>query len=162
MTKKELLSKIKPEENGYSDKYSWQLYQFVKRNGCIKVYYNLKADEPYDLNVPRWNRIYICKNTCGDIIGNSLVAIQSPSKDKYSLFSYDDSNGYNLIDATDEFWDMYIHDGRCVLDRTHTGWWNGSGDRFDIIDENTKRCTWCGQILKKEVVTITTEKEVWK
>lgn len=123
MTKAELLKQIKPKEDRYSDKYSWQLYQFIKRNGCTKVYYNLKEDESYDWQNPRWNRIYICKELQGDIIGNSLTSIQSPSSDKYKTFCYCESLGYNLIDITDNFWEMYIKDGRCVLDRTHNAWW---------------------------------------
>ncbi|MGL5329302.1 MAG: hypothetical protein ACRDD7_08540, partial [Peptostreptococcaceae bacterium] len=73
MTKKELLSKIKPEENGCSDKYSWQLYQFVKRNGCTRVYYNAKEGWTFNLKAPAWNRLYVCKELQGDIIGNDLL-----------------------------------------------------------------------------------------
>lgn len=162
MTKSELLSKIKPKVDKCSDKYSWQLYQFIKRNGCTKVYYNLKEDELYDCKAPRWNRIYICKELQGDIFGNSLTTIQSPSVDKYSMNCYCESNGYKFIDITNTFWDMYIKDGRCVFDRNHNLWWSGGGDKYTMIDENTKICNWCSKELhRREIVTEKIE-EVWE
>lgn len=49
-----------------------------------------------------------------------------------------------VVDITDEFWREYQRDGRCVIDRGHTGWFANDKDRFTVI-ANTRRCNWCGE-----------------
>ena len=37
--KKYNINDIKPEKENWSDKYSWNIYKFVKKNGFVDVYY---------------------------------------------------------------------------------------------------------------------------
>lgn len=68
----------------------------------------------------------------------------------------------SVDDITDLFWPEYERDGRCVIDRDHTGWFQNDGDRFTVIG-NTRRCNWCGEWHERTLAKRTTieRREVW-
>lgn len=166
MELKELLPQIKPKIDKESDKYSWQLYQFVKRKRYMNVYVNKEDHNNGQLDKCTQRDIIIGSKLSEHnkaVNGNHLSKILSPDRDKYSEWHYLDKRlGWDLIDITDEFWDKYISDGRCTLDREHRGCWIGGDHRYSIMDEETRKCNWCGKVFKKHFYTETITKEKWE
>ena len=158
------IKQIKPRLKGKSDKYSWQLYQYMVKNRIGKlptvIFANkLSKDseraEFYPADIRR-NNIWIATNiescqvesngkkgTARWIHGNGLGTILSDSREKYTTFANPWIQEYE--DITDWFWSEYIKYGRCLLDPEHIGWWQGDDNRFTYINKNSRRCNWCGR-----------------
>lgn len=68
----------------------------------------------------------------------------------------------HVTDITEAFWPLYERDGRCVIDRSHTGWFANDADRFTLVG-TTRHCNWCGQWHDRSVSkqTKTVRREVW-
>lgn len=164
MEVKDLLAKIKPKVNKVSDKYSWQLYQFIKKHEHTRVYMNKTEYNNGELSKTNMSDIIIGSTYTFDnsVIGTCLSRILSPDRNKYQLFCYLNNRlGWDLVDITDEFWKSYIENGRCSLDTSHNKWWIGEDSRYEEIDDNTKRCKWCGTMLYRHVEEIISEKVTW-
>jgi|GEM_PF-1168993 len=180
---------IKPKDKK-SDKYSIQLYNFLKRNypnGC-NVYYistqlkwNNETKETYEVDVPFDENTF----NIGDIwigvteretynngefkgyidwmYGNLLGTILGYSRNKYTVFANPWNNKKTVIDITDWFWNNYIKIGRCIWDRSHKGWLDNDENRFTHIDQNNRKCNWCGLVQHKEIKEeqIIKRTEIW-
>lgn len=163
------ISLIKPKHNGKSDKYSWQLYQYIVKNfkhtkdlKNIQVFFNNQdrfSGEKIAFNKDdiRLSQIVVGTrhNTDRDkvVSGNNLSTIMGASKNKYTSWSYHPIAGWEneqFEDITVWFWDEYIKLGRCLFDKGHNGWWQGEEDRFIYVN-NTRRCDWCGQWQEKKI-----------
>lgn len=170
------LNDIKPKVRDESDKYSWNLYRFLdklfKEKDVGKYYKNQlnvcwlhrsRWDGEYkdlDLNHINLNQVIIIPNGLdNDRSFYSLRSILGQGKAErfYLPWSKDE-----LTDITEWFFETYKKDGRCIFDREHSGWWQGSDDRFTYIN-NTRRCNWCGEWHKKEIhkEVIIKRREIW-
>ena len=153
---KEYLKSIKPKQRFKSDKYSWNIYRYLKKNmifGDIKV-----LDTSFG--------IMFCYNM--DKVGFSGRTIHSilqsgpySALDNYCYLRYY-STEYK--DISDEFFKKYSQVGRCYFDEDHNGWWSGDEHRFTDINRNCKRCNWCGKDLRRTIETVVERKrkEVWR
>lgn len=169
MNYKEILKLIKPKVKSQSDKYSWQIYQFINKNKHSRVYfYNKSRWDGSELELDKDNlnisNIFIGGNqdSNGTICGNSLSTIMGHSREKYTTFSFMLWTDGDFIDITDWFWTEYIKLGRCLFDKNHNGWWTNNGDRFTYIN-NTRKCNWCGQWQHKDIKKVVKiqRKEKW-
>jgi hypothetical protein len=182
MNQKEFLKQIKPKIKGESDKYSWQLYEFLRKNynrfGIPNVYYiqtqdswdskeekAIYVDRPFDENDSRLNYIWIGDNhRDGWYYGNKLSNILGCSREKYTVFACPYFNNRIIINITEWFWNEYLKIGRCIWDRSHHGWLVNDDKRFIYVNKNSRKCQWCGLWQHREIekrVKIE-RKEVWK
>jgi len=175
---------VKPQTKK-SDKYSYQLYNFIKKHPrCDKVYY-IASHENYDVEadkvtydeVPfdesKINPYYIWighKNEDesyedGKIVnwysGNNLYTILGCGKCKYTEFANPWLTGKHVVEITDWFWDNYSKLGRCLWDGSHQRFMTNEEERYTYIDDNTRKCNWCGKTFEKHEVPVTTIKTEW-
>lgn len=165
------LNQIKPKEKGVSDKYSWQLYNYFKKNkfniNSVKVIFDNSSwfDSSYvefnkeDLNTMQIWIGYV--DSEGWILGNSLNSIIGSSNKKYMQWANPWVKQHEHIDITEWFWNEYIKIGRCIWDKPHNGWLMDDKERFEYIDEDTRKCNWCGLIQHKSIREEIKKFEVW-
>lgn len=183
------IKQIKPKGKD-SDKYSIQLYNFMKKNypnGCSVSYISTQTkwnketqdtyeeDKPFDENTFFTGDIWIGKTDREDydsedfkgyinwMYGNSLGTILSGSRNKYTVFANPWNIKKTVIDITSWFWNKYIEIGRCIWDRDHDGWLAKDENRFTYIDDDNRKCNWCGEVQHKEIKeeTVVNRKEIW-
>ena len=137
------ISDIKPQEHGVSDKYSWHFYRHLKAQGMKQriLWDNSDGRPMHPMS------IYVLNGT----IGNTLQSIMWGSKN-IVCFSMHPLDTY--VDITESFWKSYVSKGRCMFDENHSSkWWVGDKHRYQSINRNSKRCRWCGVILRRNIVT---------
>lgn len=182
------LNNIKPKNLKESDKYSVNLYKFIKKTGCNHVYININKGSFKEPNIIGfdWNKdnvmdydIYVGSNIMDDIIYNedntkSLNIGQVIAKPLYSIL-----NGNKLyqtgcycafgrtyvkrdfLDITDEFWKRYKEIGRCLF-LSHDRSCLGDENRFTQINALYRKCNWCGKLQEKHIEEKIIKKEVWE
>lgn len=171
------ISKIKPQKRGESDKYSWNLYNFLDKlfKKSEGEYYRRQL-EIHWLHYSRWDGKYLefDKNNLHLYqlvilplgLGNGITFYSMKSalqKGRATEFAIPSSwEKKMLTNITNWFLKTYERDGLCIFDREHNGWMLGAKDRFTYIN-NTRRCNWCGEWHIKEIKKIQTIKreEVW-
>jgi phenylpropionate dioxygenase-like ring-hydroxylating dioxygenase large terminal subunit len=182
------LNMIKPRNIKKSDKYSKQIYQYIKKNpGKDRVYYissqdiynneskdfELK-DIPFDIDNINARYLWIGSKpvrneyTEGDkvtgyidwLYGNSLSTITSPSREKYTVFANPWNNKKTVIDVTEQFWEKYIEIGRCIYGN-HPYGLQDDEERYTYIDDKNRRCDWCGKEEHLETKTVTYTRDEW-
>ena len=153
---KEYIESIMPEEKGSSDKYSWNIYRYLK---------NFIGKEVWAFKAPS-GRIFLAvqrkpEGVGHDNYGNFLNTIQTTDvKVKVTYYSWANEDFSNYTEITDTFFEDYKLKGRCAIDKAHNGWLDGAGHRFTELDSETKKCNWCGAILKKKTRLI--EETYWE
>lgn len=150
-----------------SDKYSINLYKYLKRNPeYTNVYYQSMHKETskdtkyieqlFNINSFNINDIYL---SCypewyierdGLITGRRLISVLRGGRDMYENYAIGSSVSCKYVDITDVFWDKYIKIGRCIWDKSHDGWLQDDENRFEYIDEDNRKCNWCGEIQHRE------------
>lgn len=155
------INQIKPKTKGKSDKYSWQLYEYLRRNKYditnTKVFFNTKSwfdgsKLEFDKSNLILRQIWIGYDDDGWFDGNNLNTIISQSKEKYEIFANPWIKN-NYIDITNWFWNEYIIIGRCIWDREHNRRLLNDENRFTYVN-NTRKCNWCGQWQHREIEKI--------
>lgn len=157
------LKKIKPEVKGQSDKYSWNLYRFLHkllRNKDHGKYYKNQLEVLW-LHDSRWDGEFLEFNP--EEFKTSQVIIMPLGKENGMSFYFMDGilrNGrtiefvlprtWEITNITEWFFETYQRDGRCIFDREHTAWLQGSDNRFTYVN-NTRKCNWCGEWHHKEI-----------
>lgn len=181
------LKQIKPKGKE-SDKYSINLYKYLKKNPEYnKVYYQTMhyvkvgcgenhkeiyeyRHRDFDINDFKLTEIYLSAYPIwyiqrDDILtGSKLISILRGGRGMYENFAYcSTSHELNYVDITDIFWDKYIEIGRCIWDNKHNGYLQNDDNRFTYIDENNRICNWCGekQHRKIKIEHIEKKKEIW-
>lgn len=175
------LKRIKPKNVKKSDKYSKQIYQFLKKNPHQSNVYYIQTQEIYNKETKKFEEkefpfdVSDFNNTqiwIGSIrrenyedgyidwmYGNSLSTIISPSREKYTVFANPWNNKKTVIDVTEQFWEKYIEIGRCIYDHHH--WLQDENERYSYIDEKHRKCNWCGKEQHEEITTHTYENKMW-
>ena len=149
---------IKPSIRRQSDKFSWNVYQFMVKRPHSKVF------SGPDVITGKALEFYVGGLDTDDgapwFYGQSLIRIACGDKETYA---YPPKLVRDFVDVTD-FWERYQKVGRCIWDPGHTGWMQGGQDRFIFSgDGQTRTCQWCGavQTLKIEVKMIEQRREWW-
>lgn len=165
------LNKIKPKIKAESDKYSWNLYKFLRKihkdkhvKNQMRIYWNhhSRIDGewlPFTEKIPNTMQIVIAPygdKSCGYFMSSVLM------KGNCELFSLCAWKEDDFRDITDWFFKTYEDIGRCIFDGNHSGWLLGDENRFTYIN-NTRRCNWCGEWHHMEIHKETTIKrrKVW-
>ena len=161
------LKLIKPKNLKVSDKYSTNLYKYLKKNPNSRIFYR---------KVNRWNEEELEYNVHNFSIGNAILGVEYHDnyvgnclmdilqKSSSTRWCYLKSMHGELVDITDEFFRDYELIGRCLFDPTHSKWVLGDDKRFTYINEDSRICNWCGQSHTKriETETIVKEYEIWE
>ena len=143
---KEYIEKIMTKQKGISDKYSWNLYRFLKK---------FIGKEVWSFQSPK-GRIFLAilqkpGKKGQDNFGNFLNTIQMNNINaKVDYYSWVNEDFTQYKEITETFFKEYQTKGRCAIDKDHEGWLSGTKNRFTQIDAETKKCNWCGVILKKK------------
>lgn len=175
------LKKIKPKNIKKSDKYSKQIYQYLKKNHLLNKVYYIATQDVYDSEIQErvtkeipfdienfdnrhiWIGEIKRENCEGGYIdwmyGNSLSNIVSPCKEKYTVFANPWNTKKTVIDITEQFWNKYVEIGRCIYD--HHFWLQDEENRYTYIDDTHRICNWCGQEQHEETVIHTYETRQW-
>lgn len=148
---REYLKKIRPKESGVSDKYSWNIYRFLRkyRNWDIKV-----------LDTKEWGRIFSfsihpdngekSNLECG-YSGRSIQAILTLNWNQSLETYFYLSPCKEYQDITEDFFKKYLLIGRCIFDPDHS-WYHDSKIRYTQVTKNSRRCNWCGEYFKRVIV----------
>lgn len=154
---------IKPKVKNESDKYSWNLYKYLKKYPNSRVYYNkfnsfTDERQVYNKNKLTKNDVLIGRNSGNSIIGFtlSMLLMKVPSMQFWYQNAYD-----THIDITEEFIRDYIEIGRCLFDQSHDGWLRNNDNRFTYLEEDLRKCNWCGIEQHKEVEEVIKYVEKW-
>lgn len=153
---KEYIESIMTKEKGISNKYSWNLYRYLK---------NFIGKEVWAYKAPN-GRIFLAifKKPEGighDNYGNFVNTIQTTDvKVRVSYYSWANEDFSSYTEITNTFFEEYKQKGRCAIDKAHDGWLEGAKRRFTEIDSETRKCNWCGAILKKKTRLV--EQTYWE
>lgn len=164
------LNDIKPKDGKNSDKYSINLYRFMKKNyhkeqSCDRVYaiqWSIMDGslEPFDKSNPKAHQLFIGKlRDDGFMTGRKLSNIISGGKDYKSCYAMLPNSYPNAIDVTEWFWSEYIKIGRALWDPQGQMYMIGDSDRFTYVG-NTRRCNWSGKWFKKEIEKVVKIKRI--
>lgn len=154
MTAAELLPQIKPRNARVSDKYSANLYRFIRERRLVTVLFHKPSGQRY-LTCSNW-REDDWPHVTGARIWHVLIATRRPEDCTavYVGHLYADCE-----DITEVFWREYIRKGRCALDPEHERYFQGDEDRFSMI-ASARRCNWCGLWFRKEVEKVVEIKRI--
>lgn len=154
------LSEVKPAVAGRSDKYSWNLYRWLRKQSKDRWWPHIGVYRPPATEPCRRLIVgYRPPSEGGWIYGSYMNSVLcSGTKEIYAfapptlLATYDD--------ITAEFWADYLRIGRCIFDPNHTWGMIGDEARFSSLSPSKRRCNWCGATMhrhtRREVKTVET------
>lgn len=148
----EYVKQVKPVKKGKSDKYSWNLYRFIKLNRNLKVYR------------VGWNsRDGVCPVDEGctilrDEFGNTAILnriLTDGPKALSCCFSWSGAGWSNLDkeDITDQFFRDYLRSGVCSF---ASDWYH----KWKSVNRNSRKCLYCGKHETRKIETIKTVKRI--
>lgn len=152
-----MISRVKPEGNR-SDKYSINLYRFLKDNqDCDRVFVSrcnrlTGAPVNFDFSDPCAADIYIGRMDEKWFIGKCLSSILCGGSGYKRAFAYMPNSNIvkSLEDVTDWFYTHYQRQGRALWDASGTMSMIDDGGRWTCVG-NTRRCNWSGRWYYSEV-----------
>jgi hypothetical protein len=161
------INKFKPNDIKISDKYSSNLYKFLKKynkQGYNRVYFNPIDNYDghiieLDMNFLPYANIFIGNMIEDDLTGNSLarILVGQPLYKLSCRINVKDT----YIDITVEFWKRYEEIGRCLF-IGHNSWYQDDNNtRFTYTDDDTRVCHWCGKTENRRFEEIIKYKEIW-
>lgn len=132
---KEYLNSVQPKLKGTSDKYSWNIYRYLKKHKGedVRVFSSTN------------NTGVIGRKHPGGVIGCDLGSLIRSTR--IQEYWFDDN--WNLKEIT-KYLDEYQRVGRCLLIPHDFVWYEGEDTRFTYVN-NTRKCNWCGQWQHKEL-----------
>lgn len=153
------LNAIKPKTSGISDKYSANLYKYLKKNPQSRVYTPIAEKYSKDTFSAGdvWLGVFHIVGLTG-IAGKRLQMILSGENSMNHLMP---ANREEYVDITAKFFEDYKEIGRCLLDPSHTGWLRYDEGRF-TFSENARTCNWCGRTQLKTTTTVCKAVELWE
>lgn len=166
------IKKIKPKNVKRSDKYSKEIYKYLKNNPWYKrVWFdeasydedNKPVLRQFDINNINLRRLYFGLpdfKTTNCITGKCLSGLLSGSRCAQESYYYITEKHSHFVEVTKEFYEKYIEIGRCIYG--HHLYLNDSENRYTYIDDTHRICNWCGQEQHEETITYTYERKEWK
>lgn len=172
MDYEQIMKAIKPKNVRESDKYSSQIYKYLKDNpNLYTVMYDRNVYDSdsgcyirkdFDVKDLEICNIFFGKkdyNLSRCIIGKNMRALVGCSRDKYATYAYTLKSECDIVDITEEFYKAYIRIGRCLY-TSHNTYTKNDDKRFKTINERSRFCIWCGKRQVKENFIITEERWV--
>lgn len=166
---------IKPQNLRKSDKYSKNIYKYLKDNprlmrvwcdespfddtdplyeGCVR--------KPFDVNNMDLRNLYFGLPEPGTvcILGKSINSLIHGGRGSQETFSYIGPKCTKYVEVTKEFYEKYIEIGRCIYGhRLHL---QDDEDRFTYLDDKHRKCNWCGHEEHLVTKTYTHTYDVWE
>lgn len=148
---------IKSIDPKYGDKYSPNIFKWI--NGTTKtrpLFYLVANLVAYQDD---WGSIYIGYKSPHEADKNWIsglplgqVLCSGYLKSRWQLFAIKTAG----MTQIKNFWEDYIKDGRCAIDKEHARGFIGDETRW-ITNGNTRACQWCGKaeqklVKRKEVI----------
>lgn len=152
-----IIARIKPVKRGESDKYSWNLYRYLKEHRNVRICWYSKSiingtAIPFESTKSLLSTQTVVligeSGSSGNRIANILGNGESGKIVSYSLGLWQQDK---FVDITEWFFREYLRIGRCIFDREHNGLWLGSEGRFTQINRNSRKCNWCGQHQRRRI-----------
>lgn len=176
---KDFLKSIKPKNLKESDKYSANLYKFIKTTGYCHVYIDINKgsfEKPELIKIDKDNidnlcgyDVYIGSNIMvdelsnkegtkrvdmGQVVAKPLWSILNGNKlyqcGCYCAFGYTYVNR-DFLEITDWFWNKYKEIGRCLFIDHNREYIVGGKNRFTKINPIYRKCNWCGKLQEKKI-----------
>lgn len=152
------LKKIKPKNIKKSDKYSKNIYRFLKDNERYRrVFYDKSGYEndsqhyvskEFDVENIDINNLYFgvpCYDNPHEIIGKCLSGLVSGGQKSFEVFCYFlHRPNAELVEVTKEFYEKYMEIGRCIYGKHPSGLQDEDG-RYTYLDDTHRVCNWCGK-----------------
>lgn len=161
----EYLAQIKPPTSSCSEKYSWNLYRFLKKYSKKNNIYVYKGFNEISRSEQYFFAITICGNGANGADNIGIFEYDLRNKSKAATL---EASSYSTLDfskfheVSHEFFADYLRDGKCAFTYpTHQDNIN-SAIRFESLNDNTKRCRWCGKIFRKTTKEIIVKKTIWE
>ena len=145
---KEYVRSVRPEVPEKPDKYSWNLYLYLKRNRNenIRAYKDKRGET-------------IVGHECdGGSRGMNVLSILWDDKaQEYSLGIYGE------LKEVPKYFEKYQRIGRCLMISHDQPWVPGGEHRFTVVN-NTRRCNWCGKWQHKKIhkKTVVVREDKWE
>lgn len=150
-----LLKSIKPSSNGTSDKYSWNIYRYLKahQNSRLAIcWYEKDGKFDKEKSLASIKTFILLNGIDNNLCGARIYDLQHKGNHaELTTFSFLMWDPKQFIDITDWFFTSYQRKGRCLFDLNHSTWWADSDNRFTQINKNSRRCNWCGNHQRKVV-----------
>jgi len=152
MTDKEIIQQlIKHRPSGRADKYSLNLHRWLynkNNSGAIIITEAFRLKEnPTDT--------HLGYETWTTFMSNVLDIISVGWRAK--SYFYNDGIAFEQIP---NFWQNYHKDGKCYLDPEHKLY--PDNERWEMIDDDHRRCRWCGREEKLERYEEVVQRQRWK
>lgn len=142
--------KFRPKKRGESDKFSWNIYRFLKRHPGVRVMYYFNPveyirsfDPNKSLNSMQTFLLHPGPGMSGVRVHGLMMRQSKFGEIQQASYCLWDKERFT--DITDWFFKTYERIGCCIFDREHSGWWRGEGNRFTYINKHSRRCNWCGE-----------------
>lgn len=157
----EYIKKIKPSKENYknreSDKYSYLLYEFLRKNKDMRVL-KVYSEVGRSYQIYFAERIYLNPKLTSfpNFVGFASLfdIITGTRKSKINLCYMLD--GFDLAeDITNEFYEKYAKVGRCYW-VDHDGHLDYSNKGKYIHTKTGRKCTWCGKWFTKKIKKVVT------
>lgn len=166
------LNMIKPKNVKKSDKYSSQIYKYLKHNpNYRKVWFDTSSydidsgkcvNESFDINSINMRNIYFGIPACDSTIcirGKCVMGLVSGNRGSQVTYSYIGNKNSYYIDITKEFYEKYIEIGRCIYG--HNRYIRDEDEKFTYISEKHRKCNWCGKEEYLETKTYSHTRDEW-
>lgn len=128
---------FKPAKRGWSDKWSWQLYKWLKRCPDATTIWASRF-HPY-LSEVSSPAIFIGDQRDGDWIHARLLRNLCVSGGDLQRYAYGpEHDTKNWQDVTDQFWSEYRRIGVCAI--------HGDFAHSFVENGDTRKCMWCGKV----------------
>lgn len=166
------IKKIKPKNVKKSDKYSKEIYRYLKDNPHYRrvwfdeASYDYEADKPirknFDANNMDLANLYFGLPDRNDSIcitgrcARDLMLGRSKLGESYYYLGYKHSH---FVEVTKEFYEKYIEIGRCISG--HLGYLSNTDERYTYLDDTHRKCNWCGKEQHEETIVYTRESKKW-
>jgi hypothetical protein len=146
----DFIKEIKPEIKGKSDKFSWNLYNWLKKNPNLYRIYKATWNPVSGIGEP--DSYYVGNMEDGWFSGLMLMRVCCGSKHAYAFGKAHDID--NWIDITNEFYEKYREMGVCAIPNYYTC------HNWEYKGKTTRQCKNCGIIEKRRTVRIPTQ--IWE
>ena len=127
------LKAIRPGKSKYSPNlYKWLMHRNHKRRSTQSMVYSGHG------------HLWIGSvDEDGWFYGARLMAVLCNGS-KEPGGAYADTESFTRLD---DFWEQYIADGRCAIDREHEVRFLNEDDRWEVSEDGqTRTCLWCGKV----------------
>lgn len=167
------LSLIKPRNVKKSDKYSKEIYKYLKDHPLHRrVWFDQSAYDndsgkyvrtTFNVNKMNLNKMYFGMPEGEDsicITGKCISSLIAGGRNAQEMYSYIGFENSHYVEVTKEFYEKYIEIGRCIYG--HRNYLADADERFTYSDEKYRKCNWCGREEHLETKKYSYTRDVWE